>query len=261
MTGIADDTGTWIRRFHRAPEDARSSQGTAGPVRLACFPFAGGAASYYFPVSKALAPQVEVLSVQYPGRQDRLSEPCAQSVDELAEQVLPRLRPWAGPQLALFGHSLGASVAFEVARRLEAEGAPPRALFVSARTAPTRNLDEGVHRLADEEFLQVVQQLGGLPAEVLANREVLRMVLPVLRADYRAAETYAYRPGTDVSCPLHALLGTEDPKVAEDEMLDWRLRTSGEFRLHRFSGGHFYLGEHLPEILRLVTGELGVGQS
>ena len=107
----------------------------------------------------------------------------------------------------------------------------------------------------------MVQQLGGLPAEVLANREVLRMVLPVLRADYRAAETYAYRPGTDVSCPLHALLGTEDPKVAEDEMLDWRLRTSGEFRLHRFSGGHFYLGEHLPEILRLVTGELGVGQS
>lgn len=247
MTGIAEDT--WIRRFHRAEQPQ---------VRLACFPFAGGAASYYFPVSKELAPDVEVLSVQYPGRQDRLSEPCAQSVEELAEQVLPRLRPYAGARLALFGHSLGASVAFEVARRLEAEGTPPRALFVSARTAPTCNVDEGVHRLSEEEFLKTVQLLGGLPAVVLESEEVLRMVLPVLRADYRAAETYAYRPGTDVSCPVHALIGTSDPKVAEDEMLDWRLRTSGEFEVHRYSGGHFYLNDHIPELLSLLTGKLGV---
>lgn len=244
MTGIADDTGTWIRRFHPA---------SAPAPRLVCFPHAGGAASYYFPVSKALAPDVEVLAVQYPGRQDRRSEPCLNSVEEMAERALPGLRPWAAEApLTLFGHSMGASVAFEVARRLESEGTPARTLFVSGRAAPSRTRNEGVHALDDEDFLAALAALDEGTAAVLANEELLRMAMPSLRADYRAAETYTYRPGSDVSCPVVAMIGSDDPKVTADEANSWQEHTSGPFELHTFPGAHFYLNAEAANVQRLI---------
>ncbi|GAB2649147.1 alpha/beta fold hydrolase [Saccharopolyspora gloriosae] len=244
MTGIADDTGAWIRRFHPAA--------APGP-RLVCFPHAGGAASYYFPMSKALAPDVEVLAVQYPGRQDRRAEPCLTSVEEIAERALDGLRGWAaeGP-LTLFGHSMGASVAFEVARRLEAGGTPVRALFASGRAAPHRTRNEGVHALDDQDFVAALTALDGSTTAVLANEELLRMVMPSLRADYRAAETYTYRPGSDVSCPVVALIGADDPKVTADEASAWQERTSGSFELHTFPGAHFYLNAEAEAVQRVI---------
>ncbi|WP_243791898.1 thioesterase II family protein [Saccharopolyspora gloriosae] len=244
MTGIADDTGSWLRRFHPAAAPGR---------RLVCFPHAGGAASYYFPMSKALAPDIEVLAVQYPGRQDRRAEPCLNSVEEMAERALDGIRPWADEApLTLFGHSMGASVAFEVARRLESGGTPPHALFVSGRAGPTRTRNEGVHALGDAEFVTALATLDEGTAAVLANEELLRMAMPSLRADYRAAETYTYRPGTDVSCPVVAMVGTDDPKVTAEEADTWRERTSGPFELHTFPGAHFYLNDEAANVRRLI---------
>ncbi|MFR9731781.1 thioesterase II family protein [Saccharopolyspora sp. MS10] len=247
MTGIAADTAKWIRRFNPAPE--------AG-ARLVCFPHAGGAASYYFPMAKQLAPSIEVLAVQYPGRQDRRSEPCLGSVQELAEQAFARLEPWAGERLALFGHSMGASVAFEVARLLEASGTPPRVLFASGRSAPPRTRNEGVHALPDAEFLRALRELDGTQSAALESEELMRLALPALRADYRAAETYSYRPGPPLHCPISVLVGTGDAKVTADEARDWAAHTTGQFRFHPFPGGHFYLNAESDGVLRLIREQL-----
>src|SRR4051794_9909349 len=133
----------WLRRFHPAPQAA---------ARLVCLPHAGGSASYYHPLSAALSPAVEAVAVQYPGRQDRRSEPLVDDLLVLADRLADALADEPGP-LALFGHSMGAVLAFEVARRLEREGREIAALFVSGRRAPTAHRDEWLHRVGDAELL------------------------------------------------------------------------------------------------------------
>lgn len=233
----------WIRRFSPAPQ---------APARLVCLPHAGGAASYYLPVAKALAPAVEVLSIQYPGRQDRRMEPCLETVAELADGVFEVLRPLSDKPLTLFGHSMGASVGFEVAIRLEAAGIPPTALFASGRRAPSLNADDGAHLLDDEGLIAEVKKLGGTGSQLLDDPEIQQLVLPAIRADYTAAETYRTAPDRTVSCPIHALCGDADPKVSVDEARAWATHTTGLFDLKILPGDHFYVDEHGPEIIEIL---------
>ncbi|MFG2139927.1 thioesterase II family protein [Streptomyces sp. NPDC048650] len=243
-----EDNDLWVRRFHPAPEAV---------TRLVCLPHAGGSASYYFRVAEALAPDIDVLAVQYPGRQDRHREPCVESLPELARQVVHRLLPWTDRPLALFGHSMGASLAFEVARLLEhAHGVTPAALFASGRRAPSAHRDEFVHRTGDEQLIREVQELSGTDAQLLENAEMLRMVLPAIRSDYKAAETYRYVPGPDLSCPVTALIGDTDPRVTLDEARSWAAHTTGTFDLKVYGGGHFYLNQHSRAVNREISAQL-----
>jgi surfactin synthase thioesterase subunit len=245
MPNAASMPDLWIRRFHPAPD---------APVRLACLPHAGGAASYFFPVSRALAPEVEVLAVQYPGRQDRLAEPCARTVDELADAVTAALTGEAADRpLALFGHSMGAVVGFEVARRLERAGRPLAALFVSGRRGPDTHRDERAHLLDDAGLLDEVASLGGTDTRVLADDELVRLALPTIRNDYTAIETYRYQPGPRLSCPIHAFVGEEDAKATVDEVRAWADHTDAAFTLDVFPGGHFYLAQHVTAVLNKIT--------
>jgi surfactin synthase thioesterase subunit len=238
----------WVRRYHPSPQ-AR--------VRLVCLPHAGGSASFFLPMSKALSPAVDVLCVQYPGRQDRRNEPCVQNLEDLAEQVTRVLLPWLGMPLALFGHSMGATLAFEIARRIERDHATsPVHLFASGRRSPSRRRNERVHLADDRALLAELRSLSGTDALVFGDEEVLRMVLPAIRGDYRAAETYSYQPGPRLSCPITVLVGDADTKVTAEEALAWREHTDGEFDCRTFDGGHFYLTGHQEEILRLVTERL-----
>ncbi|WP_425322692.1 thioesterase II family protein [Actinoplanes ianthinogenes] len=239
------DTSAWIRSFHPAP---------SAPARLVCFPHAGGSASYFFPVSRALSPDVEVLGVQYPGRQDRRHEPCVGDLISLAEMIVPQVEPWLDRPVAFFGHSMGASLAYEVARRLP--GVELTGLFVSGRGAPTRVRDEGMHLADDRRLIADLARMSGTDAAVLADEEILRTVLPALRADYRAAETYRYQPGPPLSCPVTALIGDLDDQVSEPEARPWADRTTGPFALRVFSGGHFYLNDHAPKIIDLLRTHL-----
>ncbi len=242
-------TGDWLRRFHPA-EDA--------PVRLFCFPHAGGSASYYFPMSRALSPDADVLAVQYPGRQDRRHEACVDDLRELADRVVAELRPWCDRPVALFGHSLGASLAFEVALRLQEAGDPvPVALFASGRRAPSHHRENQlVHLAPDDRLLAEIRALSGTDPAVLADDELLRSVLPAIRGDYKAAETYRYRPGPALACPITVLTGDIDPAVTAEEAAGWADHTDGPFALHRFAGGHFYLNQHSSEVIGLIRQQL-----
>ena len=242
--------GSWLRRFHPGP-----GQG----VRLVLLPHAGGSASYFFALSKALPGVADVLAVQYPGRQDRIADPCIDNVEGLADGVLAALAPLTDQPVVLFGHSLGASVAFELARRLERDGLVPSCLFVSGRRAPAANRDNGIHRLNDDDLLADVQMLSGTDERVFADQELVRMVLPAIRNDYKAAETYTYRPGPALGCPIVAMVGDRDPRVPLESVREWADYTTGHFELRVFAGGHFYLDAHWAEVAKAVTRRLAPG--
>jgi surfactin synthase thioesterase subunit len=253
MTGTGADFAVpsvegspWVRRLQR------SDRG----VRLLCFPHAGGAATYYAPLARALggAGDVDVLALQYPGRQERLGERCIDSIDALVDAVVPELDGWLDRPFALFGHSMGAIVAYEVARILEVErGLVPRGLFVSGRRAPSTYRVENVHRGGDPSLLREIVRLGGTPPQLLDDEDVRQMMLPALRGDYKAIETYVWEPGPPLSCPISAFLGAADPLTSEGEAAAWAQHTTGDFELRVFPGGHFYLVAQVPVLAKLVA--------
>ncbi len=243
MSVSTADDGLWCRRFHPAPEAAH---------RLVCFPHAGGSASYYLPVATALSPRVDVVAVQYPGRQDRRNEPLIDDIGALADQVYGALRGWDDRPLTFFGHSMGAVVAFEVARRFERDGGGPVRLFASGRRAPSRYRDENVHQRGDDGIIAEVKAMSGTDDRVLGDDELIRMILPALRGDYKAVETYRCEPGATVACPVTALVGDSDPKTSVDEAEDWQKHTTAGFRLHVLPGGHFYLNSRAADVLKIL---------
>ncbi|MFJ3899920.1 MULTISPECIES: thioesterase II family protein [unclassified Streptomyces] len=234
----------WIRRFRPAPDAAE---------RLICFPHAGGSASFYLPVANALSPGVDVAAIQYPGRQDRRHEPGPASVAELADQIVVALAEWDDDRpLTFFGHSMGALVAFEVARRMERTGSGPVRLFASGRRAPSRVRAEHVHTLDDDGVIKELRALAGTDAQVLQDEELLRMVLPAIRCDYRAVETYRCEPGAAVRCPVTVLTGDADPRTSLEEARAWSEHTAAGSDLRVFSGGHFFLSERPAEVLAVL---------
>ncbi|GAA4835268.1 thioesterase II family protein [Saccharopolyspora rosea] len=238
------DSSRWIRRFHPRADAEH---------RLVCFPHAGGSASFFHPLSAGMAPSIEVLAVQYPGRQDRRHEEVLDDITELADHLAEVLLDWTARPLTFFGHSMGATVAFEVARRLERRGVVPVGLFASARRAPSCLRDEAVHRTSDEELIREIAALDGTPPALLSDEELLRLILPAVRGDYKAAETYRYQPGPDVNCPITAVIGDTDPKVTPAEARAWARHTTGEFALRVLPGGHFYLREHLSTVIDAIS--------
>ncbi|WP_091610910.1 thioesterase II family protein [Amycolatopsis saalfeldensis] len=245
-----ETSSRWIRRFHPAG-DAR--------VRLVCLPHAGGSATAYFPLSRAAAAaglDAEVVAVQYPGRQDRRAEPCYDDVGDLADSIADDLAPWSDRPLALFGHSMGATVGYEVARRLETRGTELLGLFASACRAPSRHRVEYVHQRDDDGLIAALKELSGTDTAVLGDDELLRMVLPAVRGDYTAVETYRHREGPELACPIEVLVGDADPVTTLAEADAWRAHTTGGCALEVFPGGHFYLNARLEAVLATVAARL-----
>ncbi|MCA1217238.1 thioesterase II family protein [Streptomyces sp. 8L] len=238
--------GSWIRPLRNA---AQRSQ-----VHLVCFPFAGGSAGYFHALAKSLEPDISVLGVQYPGRQDRRHEPLIEDIGRLADEIYEALAPWETQPLALFGHSMGSVVAFEVARRFERENRrAPLALFASGRRAPSCPRDEDVHAADDASFIANLRSLGGTDPALLDDDEMRRMILPVIRGDYRAVETYrAPTAQTVLNVPVMAITGDRDPSVTLAEASAWREHTAESFEMTVLTGGHFFIHEHVAEIADCV---------
>ncbi|OUD04871.1 thioesterase II family protein [Streptomyces swartbergensis] len=239
----------WLRRFGPEP--------TQPAARLVCFPHAGGGAGAYRPLAAALADATrthrtgpyEMLAVQYPGRQERLHEERVEDLAELAERAFRAVRPLADRPLTLLGHSMGAVVAYEVARRLEDAGTGPAHLIVSGAWAPDRVRDRAVRLRDDDGLVEELRRTRGTDPRLLRYPDVLAMALPVLRSDYTALETYRHRPGRPLTAPVTALVGDADPVVDVPEAAAWERHTRGPFRLRVFPGGdHFYLTAHWPDL-------------
>lgn len=242
------DGDSWFRVYRQSAEG----------MPLFCFPHAGGVASYFFPWSRALPEDIEVLAVQYPGRQDRRAEPCVLSIPELADRIHAAIQPRLEEPYAFFGHSMGATLAFEVACRIERDGAAgPAHLFLSGRRAPSRHRHEQLHRAGTAAFIEEMRALGGTDPRVLADPELLDLVLPTIRADYTAIETYRFDSAPPLSCDITALVGEDDPKAGVDDAAAWAQHTLGRFDLRIFPGGHFYLDDCRAGVLDAVSSVLG----
>jgi len=244
MSHSSSGDDLWCRRYRPAANAA---------ARLVCLPHAGGSAPFFLPVSAALSPAgVDVLAIQYPGRQDRRAEPPIGDMAVLADRLYGVLRRQPEMPTTLFGHSMGAILGFEVARRLEAAGRGPVHLFVSGRRGPATFRDERIHQRDDAGILAELRKMNGTASSVLGDDEMMRAALPSLRADYKATETYMSPPEATVDCPITVMTGDSDPKTTLAEAQAWSQHTTGAFDLQVYTGGHFFLTERAEEILKVL---------
>ncbi|MCX4849529.1 thioesterase II family protein [Streptomyces sp. NBC_00893] len=226
-------------------------------IRLVCFPHAGGAAGTFRAWAVDAPADVEVYAVQYAGRGDRFHEEAAGSMDALVGPIatdLLRAQFGAAPEnVVLFGHSMGAVAAYETARLLAARGQAPAALIVSGHPAPALARGDTVHRGTDAELLADLRRLGGAAAELLDDEDLMEVMLPTIRLDYQAIETYRRRPGPRLSMPVTALYGDRDDEVLAHEADGWREETEGDCTAVVFPGAHFFLEEQSASVLAQVV--------
>jgi medium-chain acyl-[acyl-carrier-protein] hydrolase len=228
-------------------------------IRLFCFPYAGGGASAFRTWPEAFPPEIEICAVQPPGRERRLAERPYSRLSELVPAVAQALRPHLDVPFALFGHSMGAFVCFELTRHLrEHDALAPVALFVSACRAPQRpDPHPPLYRLPDADFIaEVGRRYDGIPREVLDNAELLELLLPVMRADFELVDTYAYERDRPLDCPIHCFGGRQDRETTLEELEAWREQTTASFGLKVFPGDHFFLQSAQPSVLQAMSEEL-----
>lgn len=227
-------------------------------IRLFCFPYSGAGASIFLDWFKQMPDFIEVVPVQLPGREERFGErPFTQTsplIQKLATEMLPHLyQPFA-----LFGHSMGALISFELARYLQqTANITPAHLFVSGHAAPQEPSDnDAIHLLPNAKFLARLRELNGTPAEVLHNKELCELLLPIIRADFTLCETHHYQPAPPLHCPITALGGLTDPYINRSNLDAWRTQTTAHFILRMFPGDHFYLNNQHSLLLRILAQEL-----
>ncbi|WP_031074652.1 thioesterase II family protein [Streptomyces sp. NRRL WC-3742] len=238
----------WLRRPQPRP---------AAAVRLFCLPHAGGSPGLYRSWAAFLPPDVELLAVRMPGREDRIDEPLPADLPALVAGLASALGPLLDRPWALFGHSMGAAVGHELALHMLRRGhRPPVRLFVSAREAPQFHHGGTVHLRDDDALCAELARLGGTSAELLALPEVRALVLPAVRGDYRLIETYPARPRGFLPCPVTAFVGTGDEELTTEEAQGWDAWTDGGFDLLAFPGGHFYLSEQPAAVVAAVVERL-----
>lgn len=227
-------------------------------LRLFCFPYSGGSASSFRTWEYAMPSFVELCLVQLPGRENRMKEEPYRHVKPLVQELAQALLPAMTIPFAFFGHSLGALVSFEVARQLRRQGClGPQLLLVSSHRAPhISDRDPHIHALPEKDFIEQLRRFNGTPESVLQDQELMRLVLPLLRADLEIYETYTYTREAPLDCAISAFGGLEDWRVSHEDLAAWKEQTHGSFSLRMFAGDHFFLHSLQEAVLQALSQDL-----
>jgi medium-chain acyl-[acyl-carrier-protein] hydrolase len=228
-------------------------------LRLFCFPYGGGGPSTFYNWPKELPPDVETIGIQMPGLESRIMELPIESISMAVQSLRPRIYPKLDKPFAFFGHSLGALISFELARAIsEQYSVQPTRLFVSGMRAPHIPIRRSpIHELPEVEFLKELNSLFcGIPEEILENPDMLRMLLPGLRACLKMAESYRYRGGDPLECDITAFGGHGDNTAPRKDLEAWRYHTKAKFTLHMIAGNHFFINSEPECFLRVLSDEL-----
>lgn len=227
-------------------------------LRLFCLPYAGGGASIFRAWQQSLPAEVDVCAVQLPGRESRLRDPAFDRLEPLVRTLADVLAPYMQLPFAFYGYSNGALVSFELARELRRRGMrAPEHLFAAACPAPhLPDPDPPIHELPDAELVAELRRLNGTPDEILQNREIMALLIPLLRADAAIHETYVHQPEEPLDVPITAIGGTSDPKAARESMEAWSLHTRARFELRMVAGDHFFIHSSQPLVLRDLAQDL-----
>lgn len=233
------DTERWIYRSGESDDSPA--------IRLFCLPYAGGGASVYRLWPNCMPPGVELCRVQLPGRESRFREAPFTQMSQAIEPLLTVMKPLLDRPYALFGHSMGALMSFQLSHALTASGYPPAALCVSAWRPPHHSPPNPIAGLPDDALVQELQHRYGAMSRAMENPEIIEMMLPVLRADLSVVESVTYSEGQALPCPIHVFGSPEDTWVPSDQLIDWQRHGTGcDVKL--FPGGHFYLNDHAESL-------------
>jgi surfactin synthase thioesterase subunit len=243
----------WFYVFGPRPEAAR--------ISLLCLPCAGGSPAMYAPWARELPADVSLVAVRLPGRESRLAEPAHQAMDDFVADFLPTLRRLAARPYAIFGHSMGALMAYALMRALPEEVAAPEALFLSGHRPPQLDLGRApIYDKPKRDFLEAVRAMGGLPDEIWAHQELMDLIEPAMRADFTLCETYPRGPerhgDVRLEVPVHVFGGQEDETATPASLEHWAELCPDLRSLRIRSGGHFYLRPHQSALLADIAAAL-----
>ena len=226
---------------------------TSTRLRLFCLPYSGASAMFYSRCRRALPEWLQVRPLELPGRGMRMDEPLQRDIKVLAAQLADEISAELDGPYALFGHSLGGLLAFELAHALRERGLPaPLALFASATAGPARrDVSEYAIEKDDTQLIERLRKLKGTPEDALTNRELMQLTLPILRADFLLCGSFQYGEREPLSMPIHVFGGKQDD-VRADELLDWQEDTASGFSLDMFEGHHFFLVQQESSLLRCL---------
>ncbi len=226
-----------------------------GRVRLVCFPYAGGSPSVFHGWRQTLPEEVSLYGVHLPGRSRRIVEKPVETVEEMVDATVQALNPHLSAPLVFFGHSMGAVLAFEVARMLRRRaGIEPAHLILAGYVAPQLPRTNVVRRdLSDSALKDKLRELGGTPPEILDDPRMMDMLLPSLRADFNAIGAYQFRPEPPLSCPITTIAGDADTHCSPAEIEQWRVQTRGEFTTHVLHGGHFFIQSAAAPLQEIIA--------
>ncbi|TMR99662.1 thioesterase II family protein [Nonomuraea basaltis] len=238
----------WLKRFGRsAPAE----------VQLLCFHHAGGSAAMYRHWPRLMPHFVEPIAVQLPGRADRFAEPPYDRMAPLVDELIEMIKPLLDRPFACYGVSMGARVAWALAHELRERAMPmPSMMFVAASASPCFDDGTWAWEGRDDGLEGYVREMGGTPAEVLAEPELLAGLLPTLDADLTVLSTHGFRPLTPLEVPIRAFAGTEDPEAPPEQMDGWRAETSVRFDLDPVPGGHFFDSDGEHQVIRAISHDL-----
>jgi surfactin synthase thioesterase subunit len=226
--------------------------------RLYCFSYAGGSANSFTEWQKTILPSVSICAIQLPGRGGRFHEQPYSDLPTLVEAISEAIQSAGDVPFAFFGHSLGGLLAFEVSRYNARHGKPlPKHLFISGcHAARYRTESNKMHSLDDESLIERMKGYGGTPPEILAHRELMELLLPVIRADFALVENYTYKRQDLLSMPITVLAGTRDECDSVEQVSGWEKETTSDCNVKWFDGGHFFIRSHQQEVIDQINAEL-----